>query len=211
MALLQTFYWLYLQRTPPTSVTFMPDQLLQSDRRLFHLINHDLTNSFFDWVMPMMRNPKFWLPLYLFIIVFCMWRYKKQGAILVAMLLLAVGFADFSSASIIKKQVQRLRPCRDSVTSATVISRVPCGTGYSFPSTHATDHFAIAVFLSCLFHKRWRWVVPAALLWAAVICFAQVYVGVHFPVDVTCGAIYGSLIGWLFSYSFMRIQPQFKP
>lgn len=188
----------------------MPEQLLNWDRQLFRWINQDLSNSFLDWVMPLMRNPKFWIPLYLFIIVFCVWRYRKQGLIIIAMLALAVGFADFTSASIIKPQVYRLRPCRDPFTSATVISRVPCGTGYSFPSTHATDHFAIAAFLSMLFFKRWKWVLPAAVLWAAIICFAQVYVGVHFPVDVSCGALYGALIGCLFAYGFKTLQPGFK-
>jgi membrane-associated phospholipid phosphatase len=188
----------------------MPDQLLQLDRHLFNFINHNLSNTFFDWLMPLMRNPKFWIPLYLFIIAFCIWRYKKQGAVLIVLLSLAVGFADFTSASIIKPAVYRLRPCRDPVVSATVISRVPCGTGYSFPSTHATDHFAIAVFLSCLFFNRWRWVLPATITWALIICFAQVYVGVHFPVDVISGGIYGSFIGWMFAFAFKKLQPQFK-
>ncbi|MFA6086024.1 phosphatase PAP2 family protein [Mucilaginibacter sp.] len=187
----------------------MPNQLLDFDRHLFYFINHDLSNTFFDWIMPLMRNPQFWIPLYLFIIAFCLWRYKKQGAILIVMLILAVGFADFTSASLIKKYVVRVRPCRDVVTSATVISRVPCGTGYSFPSTHATDHFAIALFLNCLFLKKWPWVLPACVLWATIICFAQVYVGVHFPVDVICGAIYGSLVGWLFAAGFKKLQPEF--
>ncbi|WP_374950338.1 phosphatase PAP2 family protein [Mucilaginibacter sp.] len=187
----------------------MPEQLLKLDRHLFYLINQGMSNNFFDWLMPLMRNPKFWIPLYVFIIGFCIWRYRKQGLVLILMLCLSAGFADFTSASLIKKQVQRLRPCRDIVTSQTVISRVPCGTGYSFPSTHATDHFAIAVFLSCLFYKRWPWVVPVLLFWAAIICFAQVYVGVHFPVDVTCGAIYGALVGWLFAVGFRKLQPRF--
>jgi membrane-associated phospholipid phosphatase len=187
----------------------MPDFLLNFDRHLFYLINHDLSNTFFDWLMPLMRNPKFWIPLYLFIITFCIWRYKKQGAVLVLFLALAVGFADYSSASIIKPNISRLRPCRDPIMAQTDISRVACGTGYSFPSTHATDHFAIALFLSFIFFKRWRWILPATILWAATICFAQVYVGVHFPLDVTGGAIYGSLVGVMFAIGFRKVVPGF--
>ena len=188
----------------------MPDFLLQLDRHLFYFINHDLANPFFDWVMPWMRYPKFWIPLYLFIIGFCVYRYKKQGIVLIILLALAAGFADFTSASLIKKQVKRARPCRDVVTAKFDINPVGCGTGYSFPSTHATDHFAMAIFLCLLFYKKWPWVGAAVILWASIICFAQVYVGVHFPVDVIAGAIYGGLVGWLFVVGFRKLEPEFR-
>jgi membrane-associated phospholipid phosphatase len=187
----------------------MPDYLLQADRHLFYFINHDLANPFFDWIMPWLRNPKFWIPLYLFIIAFCVWKYKKTGLVIIVLMALAAGFADFTSASIIKPLVKRVRPCRDEVVSKTDMERVGCGTGYSFPSTHATDHFAMAFFLILLFHKKWRWIWLWAILWAGIISFAQVYVGVHFPVDVTCGAIYGIAVGCLFAWIFRKLQPGF--
>lgn len=187
----------------------MPEHLLQLDRHLFYFVNHDLSNPFFDWIMPLLRNPKFWIPLYLFIIGFCVYRYKKTGVIIIVLLAITAGFADFTSASIIKYNVKRLRPCRDPIVSQTDISRVPCGTGYSFPSTHATDHFAMAIFLSLVFFRKWRWIWLWAILWAGVISFAQVYVGVHFPVDVICGAIYGALVGGLFALLFKKLQPAF--
>ncbi|MDB5138912.1 MAG: superfamily protein [Mucilaginibacter sp.] len=186
----------------------MPDYLLQLDRHLFYFINHDLANPFFDWIMPWLRNPKFWIPLYLFIIIFCIWKYKKQGIIIIVLMALSAGFADFTSASIIKPLVKRARPCRDVLVSKTDIERVDCGTGYSFPSTHATDHFAMALFMILLFYKKWPWIWLWGILWAGTISFAQVYVGVHFPIDVFCGAIYGSLVGWLFAFLFSKLQPQ---
>jgi len=187
----------------------MPDYLLQLDRHLFYFINHDLANAFFDWIMPYLRNPRFWIPLYLFIIVFCVLKFKKTGAIIIIIAALAAGFADFSSARIVKPLIKRVRPCRDPVVSHTDIRRIDCGTGYSFPSTHATDHFAAALFFAFLFYKRWRWIWLWAILWAGIISFAQVYVGVHYPVDVFCGAIYGVLIGWAFAMLFHKFQPEF--
>ena len=185
----------------------MPDYLLQLDRHLFYFINHDLANPFFDWIMPYIRNPKCWIPLYLFIIFFCIRNFKKQGLIIIVMLTLSAGFADFTSASMVKQVAKSVRPCRDPVTSKTDIARVNCGTGYSFPSTHATDHFAVAVFMIMLFYKRWKWILFWGVLWAGSICFAQVYVGVHYPIDVICGALYGTLIGWFFSKLFQRLAP----
>ena len=187
----------------------MLEHLVQLDRHLFHFINHDLTNPFFDWLMPLLRNPLFWIPLYIFILAFCLWKYKKTGAVIIVLLALSAGVADFTSASIFKYNVKRLRPCRDPIVSQTAIIRIPCGTGYSFPSTHATDHFAMAAFLSFVFFRKWRWIWLWAFLWAGSICFAQVYVGVHFPIDVAVGMLYGILIGWLFSLLFKKLQPDF--
>lgn len=182
----------------------MPDYLLHIDQQLFYIINHDMSNGFFDMLMPVLRNRLVWIPLYVFIFVFCLWRYKKQGIIILALLLLTFGLADFGSASIIKPYFLRLRPCNTPALDASIIERVDCGKGYSFPSSHASDHFAIAVFLCIVFYKRYKWVLPASLLWAASISFAQVYVGVHYPVDVTAGAIYGTLVGLLFGWIHKR-------
>jgi membrane-associated phospholipid phosphatase len=187
----------------------MPDFLLQLDRQLFYFINHDLSNAFFDVLMPVLRNRLVWIPLYVLIFIFCLWRYKKRGFIIIVLLALTFGVADFGSATIIKSTYKRVRPCNDPAMAATIISRVPCGTGYSFPSTHASDHFAIAVFLSVAFYKRYKWVLPTLLIWAASISFAQVYVGVHYPVDVTTGAIYGTLVGLLFGWILWKTDPDF--
>ncbi|WP_158826409.1 phosphatase PAP2 family protein [Mucilaginibacter lacusdianchii] len=187
----------------------MPDFLLELDRTWFYFINHTLSNPLFDWVMPWLRNPKFWIPVYIFIIAFSIWKYKARGAWLIVCLAITVGVADFGSASIIKKLAQRNRPCRDSALATTITSRVPCGTGYSFPSTHASDHFAMSIFLSLVYYRKWRWVWFWTIIWATLVCFAQVYVGVHYPIDVLTGAAFGTLIGLLFARLFHKFQPAF--
>lgn len=182
----------------------MPDFLLQTDRHLFHLINHDFTNSFFDWIMPWLRNPKSLTLLYLIILGVLFWKFRIKAILIIVFIALTWGFADFTSASIIKPIVKRLRPCNDPVVSLTEIRRIDCGTGYSFPSTHATNCFAIAFFMIFLFRKKWRWVWLWGILWAGSISFAQVYVGVHYPIDVFCGALYGILVGWLLYWFYKK-------
>jgi len=188
----------------------MIEHLAQFDRHLFHFINHDLGNPFFDWLMPILRNARTWIPLYIIVVGLCIWKYKKQGVIIIVLMALSAGIADFTSAHFYKKEVHRLRPCNDPEIAATVVLRVNgCGTGFSFPSTHATDHFAMAIFMAFVLYKRWRWIWLWAILWAGLICFAQVYVGVHFPIDVIVGALYGAFVGWLMSLLFKRLQPAF--
>ena len=110
---------------------------------------------------------------------------------------LTFGCTDFISSSLIKPTVQRLRPCNDPEIKSDVKNLVDCGSGYSFPSSHASNHFGLAVFLIVLFFSKWKLILPIGLLWAASISFAQVYVGVHYPIDILAGAMLGGMIGFI--------------
>lgn len=188
----------------------MLDQLTQLDQNLFIAINNGLSNPFFDWLMPLLRNKYFWSPLYLFIVVFLLKNYKRQGFILLVFFLVTFAVADYFSASVIKPAVERLRPCNDPALKAEVISLVRCGSGFSFPSAHASNHFALGMFLITVFYRKWKWILPLALLWAFSISFAQVYVGVHYPLDVIVGGILGCMIGYVIGTVFLSIYPNKK-
>ena len=170
--------------------------VLQFDKWLFQLINGDLGNPVFDFLMPIVREKKVWLLLYLYLAYHFFATYRLKGWFLVLGFVLSVGISDFTSSSLIKKSVQRIRPCNDVEMVDRVVTRVSCGGGYSFTSSHASNHFAIAVFLITALGLSGKWQQRALLAWAGSIAFAQVYVGVHYPIDVTAGATLGSLIGW---------------
>lgn len=180
------------------------ENLLNLDKLLFFLINHEWTNPFFDSILPLFRDRFFWAPLYLFLLSFFIINYKKQSFRIIAMFLLTFMLADFTSSSVIKPLVQRTRPCNDPELQEQVRSLIPCGSGYSFTSSHATNHFAMAVFLISLLASRYRWIRWAALAWAASVSYAQVYVGVHFPIDVFCGGMMGAAIGTITGYFTKR-------
>ncbi|MBK1441520.1 phosphatase PAP2 family protein [Parapedobacter sp. ISTM3] len=189
----------------------MIDQLISLDQEIFLAINQGLSNAFFDWLMPILRNPYTWAPLYLFIIIFCIKNYKKKGVLVVFLVLITFGIADALSSSVIKKSVQRVRPCNDVEFKEEVNVRVRCGSGYSFTSSHATNHFAIAMVLIMVFYSRWKPILGLGLLWAAAVSFAQVYVGVHYPLDIICGAILGCLIGCFTGLIFRFANPNPLP
>lgn len=184
----------------------MIEQLIQLDHRLFFAINDGMSNPFFDWLMPFLRNRFFWAPLYLLWVIFFIRNYQKQGIILVAFLLLTFAVTDMLSSGTIKPMVHRLRPCNDVTIKGQVNSVVSCGAGFSFPSSHAANHFALAMFLVIVFYKKWKQILPLAFGWAFVISFAQVYVGVHFPLDILAGAALGCLIGYLTGTIFLALQ-----
>lgn len=190
----------------------MLETLVHFDQQLFHAINHGLSNPFFDWLMPVLRNRFTWVPLYVFLAVYFIRTYGlKTGFILIVFLLGTFALTDRISSGYIKFAVERPRPCNDLEFKKQVSPLVDCGTGYSFPSAHATNHFGMAVFLILVFYRKWgRWILPAALGWAAIISFAQVYVGIHYPLDVTGGAVLGCIAGYLTGILFLAVQKRNK-
>ena len=140
------------------------------------------------------------MPFYVFLFSFLMINFGKKGLLFLLFAVLTIAVADTVSSKIIKKTVQRIRPCNDPFMAPSVDLKIECGGGYSFTSSHATNHFALAFFLIFIFGKfdfgkKNKWLNGLLFLWAASIAYAQVYVGVHYPLDVVSGAIIGSLIG----------------
>lgn len=175
----------------------MIESLLQLDYQLFHLLNGVWHNIVLDAIVPFWREKYFWAPLYLFLLTFLAYNYRSNFWVIVLFAILTVVLADQLSSGLIKPLVNRLRPCNDPSLLEMVRTLVPCGSGKSFVSSHATNHFAIAVYFIAIFGKIYRWILPVGLLWAATIAYGQVYVGVHFPLDIIGGAILGVLIGRL--------------
>lgn len=172
------------------------ESILQIDYALFDWINQGLQHAFLDQVMPWWRDRNTWIPLYAVLILFSIIKYKLKGLYFILVLALTVGVADTMSSRVIKKTVKRLRPCKTPALQDTTHLLVRCGSGYSFTSSHATNHFALAVFLFLTFCRRFKFLRLPLLFWATTIALGQVYVGVHFPLDILCGAILGSLIAY---------------
>lgn len=179
-------------------------QLLNADKHLFHLINSKWHNSFFDGLMPLVRNANIWLPLYLFLLVFALLNIKKSGWFIL-FILCTVALTDTLSSHIIKNHIFRLRPCQDPdlIGSIRVLASY-CPQSSSFTSSHAANHFGLATFASItLYQYAGKWIY-LTYLWAFLIIYAQVYVGVHYPFDVFCGALVGVMAGLLTSWIYQK-------
>ncbi len=179
--------------------------ILTLDQEVFHFINTGLSNPIFDAVLPLLREKLVWVPVYLFIIAFLVMNFKKNGWYLVLFLFINFGIADTLSSKVIKNSVKRVRPCNDIALYHTMIKRVPCGGGYSFTSSHATNHFALSFFLITTIGFISRKVVIALLIWAGLVSFAQIYVGVHYPMDIIGGTILGIIIGKIMGMIFNKL------
>ena len=183
----------------------MLTKLLNWDRWLFTKINHDWTNAFLDSIYPLWREAITWVPLYIFALLFVIVNFGKKSVYWMLGLLITVATTDQISSHILKPWVNRLRPCHDILLQDTIRTLMGyCSDSRSFTSSHATNHFGVAVFIFFTMRhifKNWSYLW---LFWAASISYGQVYVGVHYPVDVICGALLGSGIGYLTSFYFNK-------
>jgi len=181
------------------------NELLQFDQDLFFIINRGWANPVFDTLLPWFRNMYFWAPLYVFLAGWLVVNFGKKGWVTIGWILLTFALTDMISSSVIKPFVERVRPCNDALLVDYIRMLVRCGGGYSFTSSHATNHFGFAVITASIMRPYFRWMLPVMLLWAAAVSISQVYVGVHYPLDITAGAFLGSSIAFGMAYLYHKI------
>jgi undecaprenyl-diphosphatase len=164
------------------------------DQQLFLFLN-SINSPFWDQVMHAISGKLIWAPLYLAILIFLGIKYKRRFLIIILFVILAVTLADQISVHLFKNVFQRLRPCHEPALSGLVhLFNGECGGKFSFVSSHATNSFNIAL-LSLLFIRK-RWYTISIIIWALVVGYSRIYLGVHYPGDVICGSLLGALIGW---------------
>ncbi len=171
----------------------METYLKELDTQLFFFVNRQLANVVFDWLCPLLRNKFTWIPFYVAAAVYLFIKYKSKTFWLIGAAAVTVLLADQISSSLIKPFFERLRPCNEPSISEQVRLLVKCGSGFSFVSSHAANHFGLAALF--IFFFRRKYLSITLLLWAFSIAFAQVYVGVHYPFDVFVGGAIGFTIG----------------
>lgn len=167
-------------------------------------INQQWSNSYLDWFFSHGRETLFWMPLYLFLFLFVVINFRKTGIWWVMGVLVTAILSDIVSSQVIKILIFRLRPCQDAEVASLLRFFINyCPISSSFTSSHATSHFAQAMFFYLTLRKTGRW-WALAFVWAFLIAYGQIYVGVHYPFDVLCGSILGCLIGWSVAGTFIK-------
>ena len=181
---------------------------------LFH-INQVWSNSFFDAVLPWLRESAIWLPLYIFFFVLVINNFGKKGLLWIVFFLLTITVCDQLSG-FIKNWIQRPRPCNDPFMAQYIKMRLEyCSGGFSFTSSHAANHFGLSMFIHTTL-KNVKGIRTAWLfIWAFIICYAQMYVGVHYPIDILGGTIVGLVAGFTlaktFNYKYALQFPSLTP
>lgn len=187
-----------------TLLLTLQETLLRLDRELFTFIHRTASSPALDWFFLLVRNQFTWIPLYAFMLFWIVRNHRPLAWKFILLTLITFAITDFTSSSILKPLLMRERPCYDDHLKSVMRNILECGGRYGMPSSHASNHFGIASFwffsISWMSGRRWYWL----WIWAALICYAQVYVGKHFPGDVLVGAVLGTLAGTLLAKLFKK-------
>jgi undecaprenyl-diphosphatase len=176
--------------------------LLAVDRALFVFFNQGVRNWLFDETLPFLTDIN-QRPIGMVILALAwlllLTRGGRPGRIAALLLIPTIALSDQLNSSFLKFIIDRPRPCLEL---SNVHLLVGCGSGYSFPSSHAVNNFAAATVLS-YFLPRQAW---AFFCFAGVMAFSRIYVGVHYPSDVLAGSIIGLGVGFSVIFVFRRIE-----
>lgn len=176
--------------------------LLSLDTALFHFINSTLANPFFDWLMPILSGRGVpWLAAVIVAVPAVLIFGSARLRLCVLLMVLVVSLGDPLVVGTIKNAVSRPRPFV-VLPDARLFGKT--GAGYvppmangelpatanrhSMPSAHSANWFAMATVAFLFYRRSARFMVPLA----AAVAFSRVYNGVHYPGDVTVGAILGA-------------------
>jgi undecaprenyl-diphosphatase len=166
------------------------------DTSIFLFLN-GMNHPSFDPVMAAISGKWIWIPLYLFLVGMLILRYKKASWKIIAAMLLVFAITDLASVHLFKNVFLRLRPCHEPTLSGLVhLVNGKCGGSYGFVSSHAANTFGLAMMILFFFRKSIPWLGYGMVVWAAVVSYSRIYLGVHYPGDILGGALLGTMAAW---------------
>lgn len=170
------------------------ERLLELDRDAFLFLNH-LDTPWLDAIMPWVTRTESWIPLYLVLLFLVIRDYRKNSWAILLGIALTIVFADQVTSNLMKPFFQRLRPSHDpSLDGLVHIVNEYRGGLYGFASGHAANTFGVTTFLVSVL-SQYRW-ISWLFLWAGLMTYSRIYLGVHYPGDIIVGALVG-IIGSL--------------
>ncbi len=183
----------------------MLEQLIHIDTELLLAIN-GWHAPWADRLMWIISAKATWIPLYLLLVGLLVWRYRKPAmtnvkwlqkvpacVVIIAVIGLAVGAADFIASGILKDLVARPRPTRVPELEGVLhlVNGYKSGQ-YGFVSSHAANTMTLALLFSLIWRNKIATV--GLMLWVAANCYSRMYLGVHYPLDILGGLMVGILV-----------------
>ncbi len=173
------------------------NEIILGDKEVFLYLNN-LGSSSFDQFWILLSETWIWVPLYM-IFLYLLFRTFPLRSLIFILIFIALGVTVSDQlAGIFKTGIARFRPCHDPALEG-LMREVKCGGQFGFYSSHASNTFFIATFMSLLLKNKFKILPYVLLFWAAIVSYSRIYLGVHFPLDLIMGGLMGFLLGGLFA------------
>ena len=180
--------------------------MLNIDTELFLFLN-GLHADWLDPIMIFISGKLSWTPFYLVLLYLIVKNYKKQSILIIIGIILLIICSDQVSSSVFKPLFERPRPCHnEAIKDLVYLPDGHCGGAYGFISSHACNVFALAVFITHILKRYYSKIGWVMFIWATLVAYSRIYMGVHYPGDVLVGATVGALIGWGFVRAYKSIR-----
>lgn len=186
----------------------MLETIKSLDESLFLFLNAQ-HNAFFDQVMWLFSDKFFWIPLYAWFLWLMYKKYPKHYWTVIVAIILMIAASD-QLCNLVKVSVMRLRPSQEPHLQAIVhVIKGYHGGMYGFYSGHASNAFAVAFFVIAILAKERKYMIAVCLVYAALIAYSRIYLGVHYPGDVFAGALSGTLLGTGFAFAHIILRAKY--
>lgn len=187
----------------------MTDLIIDLDIRIFLFLN-GLHTPWLDICMHWITSKITWFPFYLFIIFIIIKQHGLKGITGILLIVIAIILADQITSGLMKPLFQRLRPCHNPDIAHLVHLVDGCGGAYGFASGHAANSFALSSGLYYIYRSNFRY-LGWMFVWAGIVSYSRIYVGVHYPLDIIAGALIGFILGYLLFLPYKIIPQKFRP
>lgn len=175
------------------------DFLYSIDLSVFYFFNHTISAPFLDKFFSVITNVNNWYITYVILLGISFVKGGTKGKVAVLGVILLIFVTDQTGYRLLKEFFARPRPC---IALSDVITPLGCTGSFSFPSNHALNNFAVAMFFYRLFPKL-KWIL---FITASLIALSRVYLGLHYPSDILGGAILGLAFGYIFASGALYLE-----
>lgn len=186
----------------------MFEKIIQLDRELLVYLNN-LGSTPFDFFWVFATSQKNWTLFFLLILILV---YLKKGLKNTLLILLFVSLLILTGdqiVNLVKNSVQRLRPCNDLdlKNSIRILHNTPT---FSYFSGHATNSMSTMLFIFLIMKRHFKYLF-IIFLWPLIFAYSRIYVGVHFPLDILSGYLFGATLGLVFYKIYQLVLDKYFP
>jgi undecaprenyl-diphosphatase len=176
------------------------------DQEVFLFLNN-LHVPVLDFFMYWLSDKYIWFPFYLIMIIFIVYHFKTRAIYSIITLALVITACDRFTSGFMKPYFARLRPCHDPAIQDMIHLIAGCGGSYGFASSHAANAFGLAMFFWLLLKDKFKY-TGWIFLWASLVAYSRIAMGVHYPGDILTGSMVGALLAYVIFqiYKFMIIK-----